>query len=300
MRSLRSLSAVPASEPAVGLAAVSVADAAADIRATYLALRGTGMDDFAAIELATQGDRIMAAQLWLEALRLVDVPAGVFLMGSSWLDPKHHDREGPERQVTIHPFRMGAVPVTQGAWEAVMGANPSEFKGDPTLPVEYVSWDDICGSDGFLHRLNTLTEGKRPEGTVFRLPSEAEWEYACRAGTTTAYSFGDEMEAMVDYGWTNCYADGKTHPVGLKRPNAFGIHDLHGNVWEWCEDTWHDTYNGGPKDGSAWVEDSDNGCRVMRGGSWGYDSPGYSRSACRNGNSATCKGYDIGFRVVLA
>jgi formylglycine-generating enzyme required for sulfatase activity len=115
-----------------------------------------------------------------------------------------------------------------------MGANPSRFTGDPRLPVEQVSWDDICGPDGFLARLNALTEGARPDGQVFRLPTEAEWGYACRAGTDTAYSFGNDPADLGDHGWFNDNAEGRTHPAGHKKPNPWGLHDLHGNMWEWC------------------------------------------------------------------
>jgi formylglycine-generating enzyme required for sulfatase activity len=279
------------------LAAV-MPDAVVDADATYLALRATGMDAFEAIAPVAQGDRMVAAHLWLEALRLVEIPAGTFLMGSPKTDPNHQGDEGPQRQVTIdRPFQMSAVQASQGAWAALMGNNPSHFQGDPALPVEQVSWQDICGPNGFLDRLNALTEGVRPEGTVFRLPSEAEWEYTCRAGTTTAYSFGDDPAAMVDHGWTSDNAGGKTHPVGQKQPNAFGLHDLHGNVWEWCEDAWHDTYKGAPKDGSAWTKGGEAVRRVLRGGSW-YGHTGGARSAYRDGIDATYWSLNVGFRVV--
>jgi formylglycine-generating enzyme required for sulfatase activity len=284
----------------VGPATVAVEDLVAEAKATYLALRATGMEPFEAIAPASQGDRMVAAHLWLEALRLVEIPAGTFQMGSPKTEPNHQDNEGPQRQVTIdRPFQMGALHASQGAWEALMGSNPSRFQGDPALPVEQVSWNDICGPDGFLDRLNALTEGVRPAGTAFRLPSEAEWEYACRAGTTTAYSFGDDPAALADYGWISDNADGKTHPVGLKRPNAFGLYDLHGNVWEWCEDTWHDSYKGAPKDGSAWTKGGDAVRRVLRGGCWNLNA-WFACSAFRYWLGVSDRDFDVGFRVVCA
>jgi formylglycine-generating enzyme required for sulfatase activity len=315
----------PASAP--GPAAAVATEAEAEAKATYHALLATGVDAFAAIEPSAQGDRTLEAHLWLEALRLVEVQTGSFLMGCCETDPNHQFDKKPgdehrQRKVIIdRPFLMGAVQTTQGAWEALMGSNSSRFQGDPTLPVEQVSWEDICGPDGFLARLNTLTHGVRPAGTVFRLPSEAEWEYACRAGTNTDYGFpfspdtgmwDDPMECSLapdgmreangtlsDYGWTSDNAGGKTHPVGQKRPNAWGLHDLHGNVFEWCQDTWHDSYKGAPRDGSAWIHGSDADYRVVRGGSW-YTDVGYARSVYRC-RAVAAEGRDInGFRVVCA
>jgi formylglycine-generating enzyme required for sulfatase activity len=256
------------------------------------------MDPFGAIEPASQGDRTVTAYLWLEALRLMEIPAGTFMMGSPKSEAGHYDGEGPQHQVTIpRPFKMSAVQASQGCWEALMGANPSRFLGDPALPVEQVSWDDICGPDGFLERLNVLTEGVRPEGMEFRLPSEAEWEHACRAGTVTAYGFGDDPAALADHGWFDDNANGKTNPVGQKRPNAWGLHDLHGNVLEWCQDVWHDNCKGAPKDGSAWASGGDQSARVLRGGSWNGDA-GLARSAYRGRYDASNRYYSVGFRVV--
>jgi formylglycine-generating enzyme required for sulfatase activity len=194
---------------------------------------------------------------------------------------------------------MGALTVTQGCWEALMGANPSRFTGDPRLPVEQVSWDDICGPDGFLARLNALTEGARPEGQAFRLPTEAEWEYACRAGTDTAYSFGDDPADLGAHGWFYDNAEGRTHPAGQKKPNPWGLHDLHGNVWEWCADVWHDDYKGAPKDGSAWMDGGEQALRVLRGGGW-FDLARSARSAYRGRNGTTGWFHNIGFRLALA
>jgi formylglycine-generating enzyme required for sulfatase activity len=162
-----------------------------------------------------------------------------------------------------------------------------------------VSWNDICGPDGFLARLNALTEGARPEGQVFRLPAEAEWEYACRAGTDTAYSFGNDPADLGDHGWFGDNAEGRTHPAGQKDPNPWGLFDLHGNVWEWCADVWHDGYKGAPKDGSAWMDGGEQARRVLRGGSW-IDLAGVARSAYRSWNATILRSRKIGFRLALA
>jgi formylglycine-generating enzyme required for sulfatase activity len=208
-----------------------------------------------------------------------------------------------------NPFYLGTYLVTQAEWEAVMGNNPSYFKGDD-LPVEKVSWDDV---QEFIKKLNET------EGTdKYRLPSEAEWEYACRAGTTTRYSFGDSESQLGDYAW---YAEnsglrppkkgdffgsdkndlfsydwkGKTHPVGQKKPNSWGLYDMHGNVWEWVQDKWHDRYNGAPTDGSAW--DANGTYRVYRGGGWDRLT-GSCRSAIRFSNVLGDRFNNLGFRLL--
>ena len=284
-----------ATESAVGLS-----DTLKGSRDTYLALLATGMDPFEAIEPAAQGDRTVTAHLWLEALRLVEIPTGTFLMGSPKKQKGQNDDEGPQREVEItRPFKLGALTVTQGCWEALMGTNPSYFKGDPRLPVDQVSWTDLCGADGFIAKLNALTEGVRPEGIVFRLPSEAEWEYACRAGTDTAHGFVAKQATLAEHGWFDGNADSKTHPVGLKKPNAWGLYDMHGNVWEWCQDIWHKNYKGAPKDGSAWMSGGKPTYHNLRGGSWANDA-GNARSACRFGLNSDSRLNMTGFRLVLA
>jgi formylglycine-generating enzyme required for sulfatase activity len=147
-----------------------------------------------------------------------------------------------------------------------MANNPSRFKGDLQRPVECVSWED---AQAFCKKLSGLT------GKAYQLPSEAEWEYACRAGTTGDYA--GELDAMA---WYDKNSGSTTHPVGQKQANRFGLYDMHGNVWEWCEDVWHNNYEGAPTDGSAWLSDGDSGRRVLRGGSWGnYEAD--ARSAIR-------------------
>ena len=203
---------------------------------------------------------------------MVTIPSGSFRMGSN----KSSD-EKPIHTVLVSSFRMGKHEVTQAQWMAVMGDNPSNFSG-MNNPVEQVSWDDI---QSFLGKLN------QQSGKTFRLPSEAEWEYAARAGTTTAFSTGEcintdqaNYDGNSDYNKcgakTGVYRK-KTMPVGSFQPNAFGLYDMHGNVWEWVQDCWNKNYNGAPANGSAWLSGT---CkrRVLRGGSW-FDNPDYMRSA---------------------
>jgi formylglycine-generating enzyme required for sulfatase activity len=214
-------------------------------------------------------------------MEFVLIPAGKFMMGSN-----ASADEKPIHEVMIAaPFYLGKYQVTQGEWTAVMGSNPSHFKGDDRLPVETVSWDDC---QEFIAKLNA-----RKDGYAYRLPSEAEWEYACRAGTTGEYA--GELNEMAWYGQNS---DSKTHRVGEKNANAWGLHDMHGNVWEWCQDEWHENYAGAPTDGRAWVTGSDN-YRVLRGGSWNdlaYDC----RSAYRIYLTPVDRGNDDGFRLVAA
>ena len=296
--------------PSVVLDGVALGDEAlASVRDTHAALVATGMDPFQAIEHTACGDRLVAthlwnrleaANLWMGALRMVNIPTGTFKMGSPMKEKGRSDNEGPQREVTItRPFRMGAMPMTQGCWEALMGTNPSWFIGEPDLPVEQVSWNDICGSDGFLERLNALSKSVRPEGQVFRLPSEAEWEHACRAGTDTAYSFGDAPADFGAHGWFDGNADERTHPAGQKNPNPWGLYDMHGNVWEWCQDAWHSNgFKGAPDDGSAWMAGGYQSHRILRGGSFiGYAKD--ARSACRYKDDPYSQLHFIGFRLVL-
>jgi formylglycine-generating enzyme required for sulfatase activity len=216
-------------------------------------------------------------------LELVLIRPGTFQMGS------RQDRsEQPVHQVTIRkPFYIGKYEVTQEQWQAVMGANPSRFKG-PRNPVESVSWD---GCQGFVKKLSEKT------GRKFSLPSEAEWEYACRAGTTTRFCFGDEEAGLAEYGWHYGNSDRSTHPVGQKKPNAWGLFDMHGNVLEWCEDAWHESYVGAPADGSPWIEGLGRD-RVLRGGAW-YGDPTSCRSADRDWFGPASGGLVVGARVVL-
>jgi formylglycine-generating enzyme required for sulfatase activity len=199
-------------------------------------------------------------------MEFVLIPAEEFQMGSN--DTQAFANEQPVHTVRLtKPFYLGTYEVTQAQWEAVMGNNPSHFKGDSALPVESVSWQD---AQEFIRRLNA-----RERGTAFyRLPTEAEWEYAARAGSTTAYSFGNSAGDLGRYAWHEANAGENTHPVGQLQPNAWGLYDMHGNVWEWVQD-WYGNYShgtavdpAGPSSGSA---------RVNRGGGWDSDA-----RACRS------------------
>jgi formylglycine-generating enzyme required for sulfatase activity len=218
----------------------------------------------------------------------VSLPAGEFLMGSPDSDPNAESYEKPQHQVKVNSFAIGKYPVTQSQYEAVMGINPSEFKNNPQNPVENVSWND---AQAFCQKLSQIT------GKTYRLPTEAEWEYACRAGTTTRYYFGDDANQLGDYAWYSANSQDKTHPVGQKKPNAWGLYDMSGNVWEWCEDNWHSSYENAPRDGSAWLI-KDNHSQILRGGSWYYDLS-FCRSAFRGSLNRRGRNFSLyGFRVV--
>ncbi|MFM6631639.1 MAG: SUMF1/EgtB/PvdO family nonheme iron enzyme, partial [Microcystis panniformis] len=220
-------------------------------------------------------------------LEMVSLPAGEFLMGSPDSDPNAASDEKPQHQVKVNSFAIGKYPVTQAQYQAVMGINPSEFKNNPQNPVEQVSWNDALA---FCKKLSQIT------GKTYRLPTEAEWEYACRAGTTTRFYFGDDANQSGDYAWYKGNSQKTTHPVGQKKPNAWGLHDMIGNVWEWCEDNWHNTYENAPRDGSTWLI-KDNHSQIVRGGSWSYD-PNYCRSAYRGLINRRGDSLGFGFRVV--
>jgi formylglycine-generating enzyme required for sulfatase activity len=210
-------------------------------------------------------------------MKLVLIPAGKFMMG-----------EGKDQhEVTISkPFYVGVTEVTQAQYEAVMGTNPSHFKG-ATNPVETVSWNDATE---FCKKLSEKTR------QAVRLPTEAEWEYACRAGTTSRFSFGDEDSALGDYAWHDDNSDRTTHPVGQKRPNAWGLYDMHGNVEEWCADWYGDYPKGAVTDPQGPASGTN---RVLRGGAW-FFWPG-CRSADRgNGSPDHGGGPDCGFRAVAS
>jgi formylglycine-generating enzyme required for sulfatase activity len=218
-----------------------------------------------------------------ECPEMVVVPAGRFLMGSPPSEAGRSSDEGPQRWVDVTRFAMGKFEVTQRQWEAVMGSNPSGFRTcGPDCPVENVSWYD---AQEFVRRLSQRT------GQNYRLPSEAEWEYAARAGTTTAYFWGDAF----DTGRANNNRS-QTVRVGSYGANAFGLHDLHGNASEWVQDVWHDNYAGAPSDGSTWVTGGDQARRVLRGGSWGSSRQSL-RSAFRYWDSPFIRVSFAGFRI---
>ena len=207
------------------------------------------------------------------------IPAGIFMMGDEVCGPVH--------QVSISSnFHLGKYPVTQAQWEAVMGANPSHFK-NPECPVETVSWEDC---QEFIKRLNALEKG------CYRLPTEAEWEYACRAGSSAKYCFGDSEEQLGEYAWYSANSGNKTHPVGKKKPNAWGLHDMHGNVFEWCQD-WHGDYS--PDTVTNPIGVASGAYRVFRGGAW-CNAASYATSSNRDGGVPGCRYNGFGFRLVLA
>ncbi|GCA90637.1 formylglycine-generating enzyme family protein [Microcystis aeruginosa] len=220
-------------------------------------------------------------------LEMVNLPAGEFLMGSPDSDSDARDWEKPQHQVKVNSFAIGKYPVTQAQYQAVMGTNPSYFPNNPQNPVEKVSWDD---AQAFCQKLSQIT------GKTYRLPTEAEWEYACRAGTTTRFYFGDDANQLGDYAWYDGNSQQTIHPVGQKKPNAWGLYDMSGNVWEWCEDNSAYNYIGAPTDGSAWLTDEHDYPR-LRGGSW-YFSPDSCRSAYRAYNDRRDVISFVGFRVV--
>ncbi len=220
----------------------------------------------------------------VECPEMVAIPGGSFEMGSN----DGGADENPIHSVSIKSFELGKYEVTQGQWKAAMGSNPSKFTecGD-SCPVEQVSWDDI---QEYIKKLNAKS------GQQYRLPSEAEWEYAARAGSSGKWSFGSDEGQLGEYGWYSDNSASKTHPVGQKKPNAFGVYDLHGNVWEWVQDCWHENYNGSPSDGRAWTRSCSDTDRVFRGGGW-YYGPANVRSADRVRGLSNGRVSDGGFRL---
>jgi formylglycine-generating enzyme required for sulfatase activity len=231
-------------------------------------------------------------------LEMVQIPGGSFMMGSpeSEKGRSTDGSESPQHQVNVPGFYMGKYVVTQEQYQQIMGNNPSSFKG-AKRPVEQVSWNNAVE---FCQKLSKKT------GREYRLPSEAEWEYACRAGTTTPFHFGETITTeLANYNGNFIYASerkGKyleqTTDVNSFTPNAFGLYNMHGNVSEWCQDDWHNNYANAPKDGSAWTSQSDNE-KAKRGGSWA-SKPEDCRSAYRSSANLDSNYHFIGFRVVCS
>jgi formylglycine-generating enzyme required for sulfatase activity len=267
-------------------------------------------------------------------LTMLWIPPERFWMGSPLTEPERLDSEGPQHLVQLQGFFMSQTPITQGQWRAVAGSqerpgeqwgrelklNPSRFqsKGEKVnnmarllegesdtdqRPLENVNWWEAME---FCHRVSKLT------GRTYTLPSEAQWEYACRAGTTMPFHFGDMISPeLANYRGDVAYADGpkgiyreQTTPVGMFPANAWGLHDMHGNVWEWCLDEWNDSYEGAPTDGRAWVDAAEGEkskesakIKLLRGGSWDFN-PGSCRSAYRVRYRPVDADGNVGFRVV--
>jgi formylglycine-generating enzyme required for sulfatase activity len=224
------------------------------------------------------------------AMELVLIPAGKFMMGSGKQEKGRFDNETPHRVTLLNPFYMGKYSVTQAQYQAVMGNNPSRRAKGALNPVEMISWDD---AQAFCRKLNQKI---KKTGLAIRLPTEAEWEYACRAGTITKYYSGDSDEDLKRVAWYEANSNYETHPVGQKEPNAFGLHDMHGNVYQWCQD-WFADYPGsealdpqGPGEGAG---------HVLRGGSCGL-TPESCRSAARVVRTPAGGCGDAGFRIVFA
>ena len=251
------------------------------------------------------------------AIDMVIISGGQFLMGAPEDELESEEWEKPQHPVTVNSFAIGRYPITQAQWEIValldrvdkdLNPKPSRFKG-ANRPVEQVSWEEAVE---FCKRLSVKT------GRLYRLPSEAEWEYACRAGTTTPFHFGETLgDELANYCAQDEEIDGKqykgaygrgiegkyreeTTEVGLFPPNDFGLCDMHGNVWEWCEDDWHENYEGAPVDSSPWRDQTEKEAskdyKVVRGGSWFY-LPRNCRSACRRSDTRDVRYFNIGFRV---
>ncbi len=253
-------------------------------------------------------DTVAAADLITNSIgmKLKLIPAGEFMMGSPANEANRNEDEGPQHKVGItKAFYMGVTEVTQGQWFAVMGTKPwagREFvqEGDrefvregDTYPAMYVSWDDAVV---YCEKLSAR------EGKTYRLPTEAEWEYACRGGTSTDYSFGSGSGSLKDYAWfdENAYGIGESHAhtVGMKKSNPFGLYDMHGNVFEWCADI-YDAKSYSSRSGTTMdpMSSAGSGYRVLRGGSWYFNS-GDSRSANRSRNRPGSRSLNVGFRVV--
>ena len=219
-------------------------------------------------------------------IEFILIPAGSFTMGSSNGD----NNEQPPHDVKIaQSFYLQTTEVTQGQWKKVMGYNLAGFyKCGDDCPEEAVSWED---AQRFIEKLNQLEKTK-----AYRLPSEAEWEYACRTGTTTEYSFGDDARKLGEYAWHSHNSKDTTHRVATREPNSWGLYDMHGNVWEWVADDWHVNYNEAPSDGRAWVDSPRGIYRVIRGGGWNYGARD-CRSAARFSVRPGFLSSDVGFRL---
>ncbi|MEO1004902.1 MAG: formylglycine-generating enzyme family protein [Cyanobacteria bacterium J06638_38] len=272
--------------------------------------------DFATIKVNRAGKEEQRtyhqARLYLEnlgnfqTLSLVAIPAGKFIMGASAQEKDSSDRERPLHRVKINQFLLGAYPITQVQWRQVakfpqvkreLKLDPAHFQGD-YRPVESVSWLEAIE---FCDRLSAYT------GKLYRLPSEAEWEYACRGNAQTAFAYGETLtNELADYSSTYAYASEigsayrkETTNVGSFMPNAFGLYDVHGNVREWCADPWHENYHGAPSNSKTWSKGGKQAWRTLRGGSWA-NQPSHCRSAHRSGYPAASFNRAIGFRVAMS
>jgi len=232
-------------------------------------------------------------------MKLVLIPKGTFMMGAPESEKGRYENE-TQHEVTISKdYYLGVYEVTQAQYEKVIGRNPSHFQGEgiegsnSNHPVEEVSWWDAVE---FCKKLSDLPEEKKA-GRVYHLPTEAEWEYACRAGSKTAYSFGESSKSLGDYAWFGDNSNDQTHPIGKKKSNAWGLYDMHGNVWEWCSD-WYGEYPNGAVSDPVGPRPRKGSHRVIRGGSWCHEAA-YCRSAYRYRYVPQDRDDLFGFRVAL-
>jgi len=238
----------------------------------------------------------------IQGITLVSIPAGSFRMGTEAKDDKWFEHSRPVHTVSLDAFKISSTEITQAQYLRIIGTNPSAFAGNDNHPVEQVSWYEAVT---FCNKLSEKA-GLEPcydlnswecdfTRNGFRLPTEAEWEYACRAGATTEYCSGDSISDLEKVGWYGLNSDSTTHPAGSKKPNAFGLYDMHGNVWEWCNDWWQHYYNDNSERNPAGPESGFS--RVLRGGGWGHHEFG-CRSAYRSGYQPDFESDLLGFRVV--
>ena len=220
---------------------------------------------------------------------MVKVPSGTFVMGATAEQGEEiYDWEKPKHYVTVSDFYIGQTEVTQALWAAVMDSVPSTFKDLPSNPVENVNWEDC---QVFIQRLNRLT------GVTFRLPTEAEWEFAARGGTQSKNTKCAGAAKPDEVAWFRDNSLSTTHPVGLKKPNELGLYDMNGNVWEWCND-WYGTYSADSQINPTGPESSDANLHVIRGGSWAYNALN-CRNSVRHGQVSTDRTMNIGLRLAL-
>ncbi len=294
---------IPTEAGATGCTTIPVANIQMQAKQPYQQLQTTAQDQKKTIIQTNRHSNYQEHLPGGSRLDMIAIPGGTFFMGTAtedieqvlkletWFKPSELIKwlrpEMPQHRVNVPEFYMSRTPVTQEQWQAVMETNPSYFSS-LLRPVESISW---WQAEEFCERLSQLT------GKSYRLPTEAEWEYACRAGTQTLYSFGNRKQPLRDYAWYTWNSRQKTQLVGQKKPNAWGLQVMHGLVWEWCQDNWHENYNGAPNDGSAWVIDGNSNKRVVRGGSW-YSLADECRCVHRFCYDASFHYSSIGFRVL--
>lgn len=230
-------------------------------------------------------------------MKLKLIPSGSFVMGSSNNQPRRGDDESQFQVTLTQEFYLGVFEVTQADYEKVMGSNNSFFQKEvirnedsSRYPVEQVSWEEAAE---FCKKLSDM-EAEKKNGRLYRLPTEAEWEYACRAGSKTAYHFGESADRIADFAWIRANSEGKTHPVGGKKPNVWGLYDMTGNAWEWCQDEYGEYPLGSIQDPQGAKEGE---YHVLRGGSWYHDAT-FCRSASRY-HAIPSDRHNFGFRVAM-